>query len=99
MPVKRPPLLKTAALVSFAFLTGCTLNFPREEYHAELFLPMIPGFEGGNEEGFEYTRDSHAYRISKALEQQYLATVLENIELRHYCSGEKPLKKQEDIFL
>jgi hypothetical protein len=66
---------------------GCALNYPNEKVDAELFLPLIEGFQEIPESGdFDYTRNVHAFRISKALEHQYIATMLEDTESVHSCA-------------
>jgi hypothetical protein len=71
------------------FQVGCALKYPNEKVDAELFLPMIEGFQEIPEAGeFDYTRNVHAFRISKALEHQYIATMLDNTETVHSCSQE-----------
>jgi hypothetical protein len=76
------------------FLAGCVTNYPQKS-DAELFLPLVTGYgENSGDDDFDYTRNSTAFRISKALEHQYIAASFE-APPKHSCSG-KPVIGEPD---
>ena len=76
-------------------LSGCITNYPRQP-DADLFLPLVTGFEEQRTETeFDYTANAPAFRISKALENHYIAASLEPMPA-HHCGDDGVESGQQD---
>lgn len=96
MPLSKLQLMLMVVLWS-GLLTACTFHYQREQVDAELFIPLIPGFDPSYyQSGFQLEKNIPAFRISRALENQYIATLIEDIKPQHYCSGIKPVITESD---
>ena len=88
--MKSPLARKIITVITITLQAACAFNYPQEQVDAELFLPIIAGFDSSRgENDFDYTENVHAFRISKALENQYISTILNGfVSARHFCSME-----------